>query len=283
MKAFLGMGLLGSGFTRAMLQKGDQVQVWNRTESKATALRQYGAKVFSSPDQAVKGASIVHICLKDDETVDAVLAAAEPGLSPGTIIIDHTTTSLQGAADRTRNWTAKGFPYQHAPVFMGPSNALDSTGHMLVSGDQTLIKQLDSELSKMTGKVLNFGDEPGKAAGMKLLGNAFLICFTMGISDTLALAKSLQIPTSDLTKLFTEWNPGTGTPGRLARMLTGDYDNPSWELNMARKDTRLFIEASHVAGVELTLIPTIAKEMDKSIAEGNGNKDWFVITKDSLA
>ncbi len=276
------MGLLGSGFTRAMLQKGEQVQVWNRTESKATALQQYGAKAFSTPAEAVKGAGIVHICVKDDETVDAVLAAAEPGLSLGTIIIDHTTTSLQGAVDRTRNWTAKGFPYQHAPVFMGPSNALDSTGYMLVSGDQALIQQLDSELSKMTGKVLNFGDEAGRAAGMKLLGNAFLICFTVGISDTLALAKSLQIPTEDLTKLFTEWNPGSATAGRLSRMLKGDYDNPSWELNMARKDTRLFIEASHIAGVELTLIPAIAKEMDKWISQGNGNKDWFVISKNAL-
>ncbi|MBD0288676.1 MAG: NAD(P)-dependent oxidoreductase, partial [Flavisolibacter sp.] len=31
MKAFLGMGLLGSNFVRAMLQKGEEVQVWNRT------------------------------------------------------------------------------------------------------------------------------------------------------------------------------------------------------------------------------------------------------------
>jgi 3-hydroxyisobutyrate dehydrogenase len=283
MKAFLGMGLLGANFTRAMLQKGDQVQVWNRTESKAKALEQYGAKAFATPAEAVKGASIVHICVKDDEAVDSVLAAAEPGLAPGTIIIDHTTTSVQGAADRTHNWKAKGFPYQHAPVFMGPPNALDSTGNMLVSGDQSLIQQLDSELSKMTGKILNFGDEPGRAAGIKLLGNAFLVCFTAGIADTLALAKSLQIPTSDLTRLFSDWNPGVGTPARLARMLKGDFDNPSWELNMARKDTRLFIEASHVAGIDLTVIPAVAKEMDKWIAQGYGNKDWMIIAKDALS
>ena len=46
---------------------------------------------------------------------------------------------------------------------------------MLVSGDQALISQLEPVLSKMTGKVLNFGPEAGRAAGMKLVGNAFLV------------------------------------------------------------------------------------------------------------
>jgi 3-hydroxyisobutyrate dehydrogenase len=34
MKAFLGMGLLGSNFVKAMLKQGEEVQVWNRTHAK---------------------------------------------------------------------------------------------------------------------------------------------------------------------------------------------------------------------------------------------------------
>ena len=48
----------------------------------------------------------------------------------------------------------RGFFYQHAPVFMGPANALEGSGFMLVSGDEELIKRLEPELSKMTGKLL---------------------------------------------------------------------------------------------------------------------------------
>ena len=61
MVAFLGMGLLGSNFVRAMINKGGQVQVWNRTYSKATALEQYGAKAFPEIVDAVRGASVVHL------------------------------------------------------------------------------------------------------------------------------------------------------------------------------------------------------------------------------
>ncbi|MEJ7679273.1 MAG: NAD(P)-binding domain-containing protein [Segetibacter sp.] len=64
MKAFLGMGLLGSNFVRAMLQKGETVQVWNRTAAKAKALEAYGAKAFENANDAVQGADVIHVTLK---------------------------------------------------------------------------------------------------------------------------------------------------------------------------------------------------------------------------
>ncbi|MGN6354084.1 MAG: NAD(P)-binding domain-containing protein [Parafilimonas sp.] len=66
MKAFLGMGLLGSNFVKAMLQKGENVQVWNRTASKAKALETFGAKAFEDIIEAVKNADVIHLTLKDD-------------------------------------------------------------------------------------------------------------------------------------------------------------------------------------------------------------------------
>jgi len=282
MVAFLGMGLLGSNFVRAMINKGAQVQVWNRTPSKAMELEKYGAKVFTEVVDAVRSADTIHLTLKDDATVDEVLAKASAGFKPGAIIIDHTTTSAPGAVQRTRAWKERGFIYLHAPVFMGPSNALDSTGYMLVSGDQALIGQLEPALSKMTGKLLNFGTEPGKAAGMKLIGNAFLVAFTAGIADTLSLAKALHIPVNDMTTLFDAWNPGAMLPARLKRMTSGNYDQPSWELNMARKDTGLFMDAAQQAGINLAVIPAIAAEMDRWIQKGFGNNDWTVIAKDAI-
>jgi len=282
MVAFLGMGLLGANFVRAMINKGAQVQVWNRTASKATELEKYGARAFAEVADAVKGADIIHLTLKDDATVDEVLAKASAGLQPGAIIIDHTTTSASGAVHRTKEWKDRGFTYLHAPVFMGPPNALDSTGYMLVSGDQAVIHKLEPALSKMTGKVINFGAEEGKAAGMKLIGNLFLVAFTAGIADTLSLAKGLNIPVSDLSALFDSWNPGAMLPARLQRMSGGNYDKASWELNMARKDVGLFMEAAAQGGTPLAVIPAIAAEMDRWIEKGYGNKDWTVIAKDAV-
>ncbi len=283
MKAFLGMGLLGSNFVRAMIRKGDQVQVWNRTAAKAKALEAYGAKAFDNVAEAVKGAEIIHVTLKEDDSVNEVLAAASAGFQPGAIIVDHTTTSAKGAAERTAAWKARGYTYLHAPVFMGPQNALDSTGMMLVSGDESVIGKLEPELSKMTGKLVNFGPREGKAAGMKLIGNLFLLSLTAGLSDTLSLAKALDISAAEVLGLFDFWNPGVMIPARLKKITEGNFTQPSWELNMARKDAGLMMEAAGQGKVSLSVIPVVAAEMDRWIEKGHGNEDWTIITKDSIS
>ncbi|MBS1576914.1 MAG: NAD(P)-dependent oxidoreductase [Bacteroidetes bacterium] len=282
MKAFHGMGLLGSNFVQALMNKGENVQVWNRTYSRAKEMEQYGARAFSEVADAVRGVDIIHLTLRDDASVDDVLQKARPGFSAGVIIVDHTTTTKSGAIKRTLEWEQQGFVYQHAPVFMGPINALQSTGFMLVSGNQAVVNKLEPYLSKMTGQLINFGDEAGKAAAMKLIGNCFLVAFTAGLADALALGKAMSIPVSDIATLFASWNPGISLQARLRRMTEGDYDKPSWELNMARKDTGLFLEAAQQASVNLTSIPAIASLMDEWITKGYGKHDWTVIAKGSL-
>lgn len=282
MVTFIGTGLLGSGFVKAMLQKGQAVNVWNRTMVKAKALELHGANAFSDVAEAVKDAERIHIALSDDDAVNEVLGKARHGFKPGVTIIDHTTTSTQGAAMRTLYWKQQGFTYLHTPVFMGPQNALEGSGYMLVSGDQDLIKKLEPVLAAMTGKLINFGTETNRAAGIKLMGNSFLLFLTAGLSDTLALAKSMNIPASDLEFLFENWNPGAMAPARLKRILAADFGNPSWELNMARKDARLMMQETDTTGKRLAFIPSIASEMDKWIAKGFASSDWTVIAKDNL-
>lgn len=282
MKAYLGTGLLGSSFVKAMIRRGDQVQVWNRTAAKAKALEADGAIVFDNVVDAVRGATLIHLTLKDDATVDEVLEAASSGLAEGATIIDHTTTSAEGAIARTAAWKARGYTYLHAPVFMGPPNALEASGSMLVSGNQDVIAKWQNELSRMTGTLINFGEEEGKAAGMKLIGNLFLIAMTAGLSDALALAKALGIDSSNISNLFASWNPGAGAPARLHKMRKGEFDSPSWELAMARKDAGLMMQAADRKDVKLTVIPSVAKQMDAWIANGHGAADWTVIAKDNL-
>ncbi len=280
MIAWLGTGLLGSGFVRALLKRGETVHVWNRTAEKARALEAHGAKAFADPADAVRGAARVHVCVSDDTAVHDVLELAHAGFTEGMVIVDHTTTSPAGAAARVKEWKERGFPFQHAPVFMGPANALAATGTMLTSGDRALYERLKPELAKMTGTLLYFGPIAERAAGMKLLGNLFLVAMMAGLTDMLALAKSLDIPAAEAAALFDSFNPGAQVPARLRRLLEADFTHASWNLGMARKDTRLMMEAAGKAGVPLTVIPPAAEVMDRWLKDGHGADDWTVTATD---
>jgi 3-hydroxyisobutyrate dehydrogenase len=279
MIAFLGTGLLGANFVRALRRRGEAVQVWNRTPEKARALAADGAVACDSPAEAVRGAARVHLALSDDGSVDAVLEQANPGLTPGAALIDHTTTSPAGTAARAARWTGRGFVFQHAPVFMGPVNALEGTGLMLASGDRGRFDRLAPALQAMTGKLTWVGPQEERAAGLKLIGNLFLMAMTTGLIDALALAKAEGIPPAEAGALFDLFNPGAAVPQRMKRILAADWSHPSWELAMARKDARLMLEAAEAGGVALTLIPAIAAAMDAALARGEGQSDWTVLAK----
>jgi len=280
MIAFFGMGLLGANFVRALRRRGEEVHVWNRTTDKARALEADGAQAFDDPAAAARGATRIHLTLSADDAVDDVLERARPGFAPGVVIVDHTTTSPAGTAARAARWAERGVAFQHAPVFMGPPNALEGTGVMLASGDRARYDALAPELSKMTGKLVWLGPEPARAATFKLIGNSFLMALTSGLGDMIALAKAGGVSPAEAVALFDFFDPGATIRVRARRVL--EIDRASWELAMARKDARLMMEEAERARVALTLVPAVAARMDELIARGRGGEDWTIIAKDVL-
>lgn len=277
--AFLGMGLLGSNFVRALRRRGEAVRVWSRSASKAQALATAGAVPCATAAEAVRGATRVHLTLSDDAAVDEVLEAARAGLEPGAAIVDHSTTSPAGVAARVARWHERGHPFQHAPVFMGPQHALEATGLMLASGDRGRFDELAPALERMTGKLAWLGPDEARAAALKLVGNLFLMSMSAGLVDALLLGQALGVPPAEAGALFDLFNPAAFVPARVKRILAGQHDQPSWTLEMARKDARLMEEAAGARGAGLTLLPALAAALDRALAEGLGQKDWMVISR----
>jgi len=280
MITILGTGLLGSGFARALRRRGETVRAWNRTSEKARALAEFGAAIASDPAEAVRGADRTHIVVSDDDAVDSVLAAAAPGFGSGALVVDHTTTSTAGARERTAKWRKRGVVYQHAPVFMAPQNAADSTGVMLISGDRAVVARMSPLLAPMTGKLVDLGERVDAAAAFKLLGNLFLMSMTAGFRDMLALGKAMKLSPAEIGTSFDHFNPGTAIPARFKRVTDADYGHPSWELAMARKDARLMLAETEGSGVALSMLPAFAALMDRFMAEGEQHADWTVVARD---
>ncbi|HEY0931331.1 MAG TPA: NAD(P)-dependent oxidoreductase [Gemmatimonas sp.] len=277
--AYLGTGLLGSGFIEAALGRGDSVTVWNRTPAKAAALTAFGATVASTPADAVRGVDRVHLVLKDDAVVDEVIAALRPGLAAGTIIVDHTTTQPELTAQRAARLAAEGVSYLHCPVFIGPAAARQAQGIIMASGPKALFESVRPALEQQAQRVVYWGERTDLAAAYKLMGNAFIIGLGALVSDVFTIAAGTGVEAPDALKLLEFFNPGSMLQNRGKKMSEGDFA-ASFELVMARKDVRLMLET---AGARpLAALPSIAARMDEVIAQGLGAEDFGVIARDAL-
>jgi 3-hydroxyisobutyrate dehydrogenase-like beta-hydroxyacid dehydrogenase len=277
--AFLGTGMLSSDFVQHLLATTGGVTVWNRTAAKAAPLVEAGAKLATNPGHAVRGAERIHMCLKDDAAVDEVLAAALGEAPPEAVIIDHTTTSADGAAARGSRLAAEGRAFLHAPVFMSPAAARDGKGIMLCAGPSTVFARVDGALSSMTGDLWYVGEDLRRAAGMKLVGNAMLIALAAGVADTLAVGRGVGLSAADAFGVLTRLKPGGAIDIRGKRMATGDFA-ATFELAMARKDLGLMLDA--VGDAPLAALRTIAARADELIARGHGTDDLGVLAVDAV-
>ena len=271
--AFFGTGLMGSGFVRRLRENGHEVNVWNRSPAKARALQAAGARAFDDPKDALAGVQRLHLSLADDASVDAVLEPLAAAIGAETWIVDHTTTAVTPTAERVARWDARQRSFVHAPVFMGPSNAAEGTGLMLVSGEPSRHATLLPDLQQMTGKVVYLGEAPERAAAFKLFGNLTLLGILGVLGDVNRLAHSVGISTADAFSLFEHFNPGQSLPARAARIQAGDFTAPTFEVAMARKDVRLMIEQAALGGVDLHVMPGVAAMFDAAIARGEGALD----------
>lgn len=278
--AFLGTGLLGGAFAEAAAKRGDTVTAWNRSAEKVVALAQFGVKAAATPADAARGAARVHMVLKDDAVVDAVLADALPGLAPDAIVIDHTTTLPALTAERAVRLAAQGIAYLHCPVFMGPAAARTAQGSMMVAGPKALFDRVQTALAAMTTRLEFLGERSDLAAVNKLFGNAMIIGVSAVMADILTMAQASAVEPQDAIKLLSLLDLNGMVAGRGVNMAKGNF-TASFELDMARKDVRLMLET---AGARpLAALPAIAARMDQLIAAGHGAKDASVLGIDAVA
>jgi 3-hydroxyisobutyrate dehydrogenase len=228
----------------------------------------------------VRDAERVHLVLKDDAVVDAVIASARPGMRADAILIDHSTTLPGLTAQRAARLAAEGLRFLHCPVFMTPLAARGAKGSMLAAGPRAIFDAVKDELAAMTGRLEYQGERSDLAAAKKLLGNALILSLVGTLADVMTLAQATGVDAReaiDLARLF-DLNAMVATRG--AGMAQGNFA-PSFELAMARKDFGLMLETA--GGRPLAVLPGIAARMDQLIAAGQGAADVTSLARDALA
>ncbi len=272
--AFYGAGMLGSGFVRHLRAQSFDVNVWNRTPDKARALEATGARALTDAAEAARGADVVHLCVRDGDAVDDILDAALAGIAKGTPIVDHTTVDPRSVAPRAKRLHDAGYPFLHAPVFMGPPQAESGTGTMLASGPRELFERLDSHLARLASKRKYLGERVDRAAVYKLLGNSMILAVVGGLSDMLTIAEAQGLSPVEAYELFTFYDVSGQIAGRGKRMAHGDLE-PTWTVDMARKDARLMQAAANRA--KLPVIDGVEGALTATIERGLAEKDLGAI------
>src|SRR5437762_5070906 len=135
---FVGLGVMGSGVARRLLDAGHTVTVWNRTRAKADPLLDAGANWASSPREVAERSEIVFTMVTNTEAVRAVTEGPDgilAGLAPGKIYIDMSTASPANTRELAETVAASGAQMLDAPVSGTSITVEQGKASLMVGGD----------------------------------------------------------------------------------------------------------------------------------------------------
>lgn len=124
---FCGLGVMGFPMAGHLAAKGHEVNVHNRTASRAEAWAgSHGGTVCASPAEASRGRDFVFVCVGNDDDVRQVVAGPGgvlEGIPKGSVVVDHTTTSAELAREMSAECARRGVLFIDAPVSGGQAGA----------------------------------------------------------------------------------------------------------------------------------------------------------------
>ena len=186
--AFLGTGLMGHPMAARLLAAGYSVSAWNRTRSKAEALSANGAQVANTPAEAVAQADVVITMLEAGPIVKNVIDQALPGLRPGALLIDMSSTRQSEAKALQESLGTLGFGFVDAPVSGGVIGA-EAGGLAIMAGGMAAHFARAEPILKILGRPTHVGG-PGCGQLAKLC-NQLIVGGTLNIvAEALLLAQA---------------------------------------------------------------------------------------------
>ena len=272
--AVLGLGTMGAGMARRLLDRGFAVDVWNRSTDPAIALAGAGATAHAD---AVKAATNVDVVVTMLPTADAVtdvmfgggvIHALRPGVTwaqMGTIGVDATEQLGTEVARRRPD-----ISFVDAPVTGSREPARTGRLMILASGADTARTILEPVFAALGQRTIWLGPA-GRGTRMKLVLNTLLAFEIEAVAEVDAMAARLDVPYADLVQTLTGSPLASATEMiKLAKMESGD-DSADFSLQWALKDLDLALAAS---GKHATpVVEAITERWRRLVADGYGGLD----------
>ena len=186
---FLGTGLMGEHMARNLLRAGHQVTAWNRTIEKAETLRPDGARIASSPHDAVLEADMVVTMLADGATVAEVMFAQDVAgaMKSGAVLVDMSSIKPEEAREHAQKMQSMGLNHLDAPVSGGTKGAEAGSLAIMAGGDKSVFEQMAHALGAM-GRPVHVG--PDGAGQLSKLANQTIVAVTIGVvAEAILLAE----------------------------------------------------------------------------------------------
>lgn len=279
---FIGLGLMGQGFTQRLCELGYEVTGHDLDEAKVRAAADHGVKAAASAAEVTAASDIVMVCVISTDQVHEVIFGAggvTETARAGQVLVDHSTTVFENtkamAADLRE---ATGMGWVDAPVSGGPTAAAQGTLAIMAGGSPEDIELVAPVMNGLAAVFTHLGPV-GAGQVTKMVNQILVLNNYCVIAEALALAEAAGIDASKVPEALAPGHAGSNLlPLLFGRMIERDF-KPLGYARQALKDLDMVHDMAKGLKVPTPMSAQTANLFRMLISKGHGEEDGTAVLK----
>jgi 3-hydroxyisobutyrate dehydrogenase-like beta-hydroxyacid dehydrogenase len=275
---FVGLGLMGHGMARNLVEKGFPVAVLcHRSRAPVDDLVARGAREAETVGELARSSDIIFTCVPSSRDVEALVYGPDgigKNAKPNLVHVDCTTADPASTLKIAEFYRLREIRFVDAALARGPANAEAGTLNLIVGSAPDVLDEIRPALACVAENIFHMGPV-GAGHRAKLINNFIAMGSASLIADALTAARAVGV---DLKALYDVISAGGVDSPMFQTMalaaLDGDASRLQFSLANARKDISYFVSMANDAGIVSFVGPAILHAL--TLATLHDREDSFV-------
>jgi 3-hydroxyisobutyrate dehydrogenase len=279
MKAgFVGLGAMGAPMAGHLAARGLLAVVGNRTQGKADTLASQLGVLAALDADGFAGCDVVALCVSTDADVLQQVVALAGVLAPGSVVVDHSTVSVDTARRAQELLAGHGIGFLDAPVSGGVEGARNGKLSVMVGGDTGDLEIARPVLDAYAARITLMGDS-GAGQATKAVNQVLVAGINEAVCEGLALGEKLGLEAERLLPTLMAGAAGNWFLDKRGATMLRDQFVPGFKCAHLLKDLRIVDGMARAAGLRATVIAQALADYAELVQRGDGDSDTSALIK----
>ncbi len=275
--AWLGLGVMGYPMAGHLAKRGGHdLAVYNRTGAKADAWRADTGcgQTAATPADAARAADFVFACVGNDDDLRSVTTGPDGAFStmkPGSIFVDHTTSSAEVARELATAAAARGIAFLDCPVSGGQAGAEGGTLTIMCGGGETAYGAAEPLMACYAKSVRRIGPS-GAGQLTKMVNQIAVAGVIQGLAEAIHFAEQAEL---DLGAVMATISKGAAQSWQMENRWKTMHErefNFGFAVDWILKDLGICLSEAKRNGADLPV--TALLENYYADIQANGGNRW---------
>ena len=262
---------------RHLAKAGHQVVVYNRTASKSLAwVALNGNQAAPTPSEAASGADIVLLCVGNDDDVREVVLGpngALDAMSPGAILVDHTTASAGLARELSAACAERGVGFVDAPVSGGQAGAENGQLTVMCGCDDAEVFERAKEAIDAYAKSCVQLGPAGAGQLTKMVNQICIAGLLQGLAEGVNFARLAGLDVDQVVDVIGKGAAQSWQMDNRARTMAADEFEFGFAVEWMRKDLGIVLDEADRNGARLPVTALVDQFYKDVVARGGERWD----------